>query len=192
VTYECTTENKIDGAVLVLLDINDIKMIQQAHQEVEERLHLALEGGSLGTWYCDFTTGELSWDDATNAILGLPSYAERNEVTFFDRVHPDDRDKLRIVRNAAEISDRYAEEIRIVQSTGSVRWMLVQAKVFSSESGAPSRLTGISMDITERRELAEKLRVNMDELERADQKKMSSSPFYRTSYATPLPPSSMQ
>jgi len=183
-----TTENKIDGAVLVLLDINDIKMIQQAHQEVEERLHLALEGGSLGTWYCDFTTGELSWDDATNAILGLPSYAERNEVTFFDRVHPDDRDKLRIVRNAAEISDRYAEEIRIVQSTGSVRWMLVQAKVFSSESGAPSRLTGISMDITERRELAEKLRVNMDELERADQKKNEFIAILSHELRNPLAP----
>lgn len=84
---------------------------------------MALEGGSLGTWYCDLTTRELSWDDTTNTILGLPSYAERNEVTFFSRVHPDDRDKLLVLRNPAEIRDRYTEEIRIVRSNGSVGWM---------------------------------------------------------------------
>jgi PAS domain len=41
------TENKIDGAVLVLLDINQIKVFQQVQQEIEERLHLALEGRYL-------------------------------------------------------------------------------------------------------------------------------------------------
>ena len=131
-----TTENKIDGAVLVLLDINQIKTIQQAQHEIEERLHLALEGGSLGTWYRDLTTGEWSWDDNTNTILGLPAYAERNEVTFFARVHPEDRDKLGVLRNAAEIGDRYLDEIRILRPNGAVRWMLLQAKVFYSESGS--------------------------------------------------------
>ncbi len=113
-----TTENKIDGAVLVLLDINHIKVMQQAQREVEERLHLALEGGSLGTWYCDLITKELSWDDTTNTILGLPAYADRNEATFFGRLHPEDRDKLRVLRDVAEIRDRYADEIRIVRSNG--------------------------------------------------------------------------
>ena len=184
----CTTENKIDGAVLVLLDINSIKVIEQAQREVEERLHLALEGGSLGTWYSDLTTKELSWDDTTNTILGLPAYADRNEVTFFGRVHPEDRDKLRMLRDVDEIRDRYAEEIRIVRSNGSVGWMLVQAKLFYTESGVPSRLSGICMDITERKELAEKLRLNMEELQQADQKKNEFIAILSHELRNPLAP----
>ncbi len=183
-----TTENKIDGAVLVLLDINYIKVIQQAQREVEERLHLALEGGSLGTWYCDLTTKELSWDDTTNTILGLPTYADRNEATFFGRLHPEDRDKLGMLRHGAEIRDRYIEEIRIVRSNGSVGWMLLQAKLFYTESGMPSRLSGICMDITERKELAEKLRLNMEELKQADQKKNEFIAILSHELRNPLAP----
>ena len=183
-----TTENKIDGAVLVLLDINEIKVVQQAQREIEERLHLALEGGSLGTWHWDLTTGKLFWDDTTNTILGLPAYAERNEVTFLDRLHPEDRDKLRVLRNVVEIRDRYAEEIRIVRSNGSLGWMLVQAKLFYSESGVPSRLSGICMDITERKELAEKLKLNMEELKQADQKKNEFIAILSHELRNPLAP----
>ena len=183
-----TTDNKIDGAVLVLLDINKIKIVQQAQHEVEERLHLALEGGSLGTWHWDLNTEKLSWDDRTNTILGLPAYAERNEATFFDRVHPEDRDKLRLLRNAAEIRDRYVDEIRVVRSNGSVGWMLVQAKLFYSESGAPSRLSGICMDITERKELAETLRASMEELKQADQKKSEFIAILSHELRNPLAP----
>ena len=183
-----TTENKIDGAVLVLLDINYIKVIQQAQREVEERLHLALEGGSLGTWYCDLTTKELSWDDTTNTILGLPTYADRNEATFFGRLHPEDRDKLSMLRDVAAIRDRYIEEIRIGRSNGSVGWMLLQAKLFYTESGMPSRLSGICMDITERKELAEKLRLNMEELKQADQKKNEFIAILSHELRNPLAP----
>jgi two-component system CheB/CheR fusion protein len=183
-----TTENKIDGAVLVLLDINEIKVVQQAQREIEERLHLALEGGSLGTWHWDLTTGKLFWDDTTNTILGLPSYADRNEATFLDRLHPEDRDKLGVLRNVVEIRDRYAEEIRIVRSNGSLGWMLVQAKLFYSQSGVPSRLSGICMDITERKELAEKLRLHMEELQQADQKKSEFIAILSHELRNPLAP----
>ena len=183
-----TTENKIDGAVLVLLDINQIKVFQQVQQEIEERLHLALEGGSLGTWYRDLTNGGWSWDDNTNTILGLPAYGERNEVTFFARVHPEDQDKLGVLRNTAEIRDRYLDEIRILQPNGAVRWILLQAKVFYSQSGVPSRLSGICMDITERKELAEKLRRNMEELKQADQRKSEFIAILSHELRNPLAP----
>jgi signal transduction histidine kinase/ActR/RegA family two-component response regulator len=93
-----------------------------------------------------------------------------------------------VLRNAAEIRDRYMDEIRILQPNGAVRWMLLQAKVFYSSSGAPSRLSGICMDITERKELAEKLRLNMEQLQQANQKKSEFIAILSHELRNPLAP----
>jgi two-component system CheB/CheR fusion protein len=166
-----TADNKIDGAVLLLLGIGEIKRSQQAQRDSEERLHLALEGGSLGTWYSDLTSGEVFWDENTNIILGLPPEAERSEATFFDRVHPDDREKLQRRRNLREKHAMYTEEIRVMRSDGSIGWVLVQAKISYGESGEPVRLSGVCADISERKKLAEQLSQHVEELRQADQKK---------------------
>jgi hypothetical protein len=55
----------------VLLDINQIKVFQQVRQEIEERLHLAREGGSLGTWFA-ISVRRRSWEDRPTASSNCP------------------------------------------------------------------------------------------------------------------------
>jgi len=167
-----TADNKIDGAVILLLDIDDMKRSQDALRRSEERLRLALEGGSLGIWYRDLQTGELYWDDQTNGIFGLPPDADRNEATFFGRVYDGDREKFNnALQRALRGGGEYAEELRIMRPDGGIRWVLMTAKPIYDASALPVRMSGVCLDVTERKRLEEELKQSVTELREADRKK---------------------
>jgi transcriptional regulator with GAF, ATPase, and Fis domain len=57
-------------------------------------------------------------------------------------------------------------EFRIVTPDGSVRWVVSRGRVSAGPSGEPSRLMGITADITERKELEERLRQALEDVQR--------------------------
>lgn len=63
-------------------------------------------------------------------------------------------------------SGEFAGEWRIRRhNDGEVRWLIARAKVLFDEAGKPSRMLGINMDITERKQAEEEVRRLNDELE---------------------------
>jgi two-component system sensor kinase FixL len=75
---------------------------------------------------------------------------------FQDRVHPEDR-ALRdsTVQRALETQGGYEIEYRTLLPDGTVRWIGARARCVSDEHGALTRLIGVSMDVTERKEAQE-------------------------------------
>jgi hypothetical protein len=68
-------------AVLVLLDINSDQSSSKCSKRSMSGYTWRSKEAPLGTWCRDVTNGRWTWDDNTNTILGLPTYAERNELT---------------------------------------------------------------------------------------------------------------
>ncbi|HEY9809465.1 MAG TPA: response regulator [Halomicronema sp.] len=130
----------------------------------EERLHLALEGSSLGLWDWDLTTDKMYWDRALKAILGY----EENEIkenldVFKTLLHPED---LLLFQNALNgylqgKINCYEVEFRLRSKSGEWKWILCRGKVSERDiNGKPVRITGTNKDITEQKKVEETLRIS--------------------------------
>ena len=73
-------------------DVSERKEAEQTLRRNEERLTLALEAASMGTWDWDVPTGTMMWSPQTHRLLGdvdgsrTPSFS-----SFLERVHAADR-----------------------------------------------------------------------------------------------------
>jgi two-component system, chemotaxis family, CheB/CheR fusion protein len=158
-----TIENKIDGAVILLLDIDDVKRVQTALSESEARLRLALEGGSAGTFHRDLTTGDFHWGELANQIFGLPAGAAQSYEKFIELIYPEDRKKFHDASaRATETREKFTTELRIKRPGGQTIWLLVKGQGFYSPAGQPLRLSGVIVDISEQRKIERSLQGLID------------------------------
>lgn len=140
-------------------EIAERKRTEQALRESEERLRLALAAGRMGTWDWNIATDEVTWSPELEAIHGLPPGTfERNFAAYRKDIHPEDRDRIlgQIARTLESGEDHYIE-YRIVRPDGSVRWVEGRGKLFRDGSGAASRMVGLCMDVTERKQAEQAL-----------------------------------
>ena len=135
------------------------KDAQAAETRHREQLGLALDAARMTCW--DVTVP----DDTVPGERGHPHRRNGNEGRalpldrFMGRVHPSDR---------ARVSQRLAwsirsgvpldVELRIIEPSGDIRWIHSMGRVVRDDGGGPTRLIGLSADITARR-MAEALNV---------------------------------
>ncbi len=131
--------------------------------EAANRLHLqlALEAAQAGPWDWDLRTNEMQWSASFRELLGLPPDAKPSLEQWISIVHPDDRDRDRtVLQRLLKHGNDYCEEVRIVRADGKVRWIASRGRVIRDAQGKAERLTGISLDITERKAAEEALKQN--------------------------------
>jgi two-component system cell cycle sensor histidine kinase/response regulator CckA len=92
-------------------------------------------------------------------LLGYPAEHWTKNASFWtDRVHPADRDwAVQSYQRAIESGAAHVCEFRALASDGRVVWLRERARVVADSQGRPSRLAGVTMDVTERRLLEEQL-----------------------------------
>lgn len=126
----------------------------------EEQLHFALAASQAGVWSWDVTTGAVSWSPENYALYGVdPAKTELRLADWESRLHPDDLSRtFQAVRDALEgRTPEYRAEFRIVHPERGVRWLMGMGRVDRAADGTPRRLTGINLDITQRRETEARL-----------------------------------
>ena len=112
----------------------------------------------LGSWEADIAAEQLHWSPNTFAIFGWSGSTPPTYAAFLEAVHPDDRDHLLRVHDAAIRERRpYSVVHRIIRPDGEVRHIQQEAVVERDESGDAARLVGFVQDITERLEVARTL-----------------------------------
>ncbi|BAY97309.1 multi-sensor hybrid histidine kinase [Tolypothrix tenuis PCC 7101] len=143
-------------------ELAERKRAEKILQENEVRLGKALEAARMGTWDWNIITGEIQWSANLEALFGYaPGEFDGRYETFVSRLHPDDRDRvLAAVNTAIATGADYNIEFRVVYPNGNIRWALSQGKVFTDETGQPVRMTGVDLDITERKHSEAELREN--------------------------------
>jgi two-component system cell cycle sensor histidine kinase/response regulator CckA len=150
----------ITGAASIKRDITERKKAEVERHHNQEQLRLAHQAARLGTWRWDIRTNVLRWDDGLHQLYGLQ--ADDHVTTyehFIQRVHPDDRTQVgRAVQQALGGSGTLDHEFRIVLSDGQVRWLADLGRVTADPTGKPLYLTGVCMDVTERKMMEDHLR----------------------------------
>src|SRR5260221_727061 len=92
---------------------------------------------------------------------GLRAGLLSTAAAFFALVHPEDREKLRAMQIKALASHGIVEmEYRIVRPDGAVRRIHDRGQVTQHENGKAVQITGMVMDVTERKQAEETLRAS--------------------------------
>ena len=121
----------------------------------EERLALALDSGSDGLWDWNITTGHVWYSDRWQTMLGYyPGEIEPHIRAFESLIHPDDFQQVRalVEEHLAGRTSAYASEYRRRTKSGDYIWVLSRGRVVArDEQGAPMRMVGTYIDITERK-----------------------------------------
>jgi PAS domain S-box-containing protein len=149
-----------DFIVGVVRDITERKRIEVALQVSERRLKLAAVSGHLGIWDRDIESGNQIWDDRMYEIYGVAkdSFFATFE-TWAKCLHPDDRERVIEENQAAVRGEKdYDTEFRILHPDGSVKYIKASGIVIRDTEGKPTRIIGINRDMTEQKNLEEKLR----------------------------------
>jgi len=132
----------------------------------EERLRLTLRSSGVAVWSWDIAANAVEADENCAVQFGLPiGQFPKNVEGFAACVHPEDRERVQQeVAASVEHGAEYSTEFRIVRPDGAVRILATRGKVYYRVDGQPERLTGVTWDVTERREAEENLRATSKRL----------------------------
>lgn len=158
-------EGRVSGVAACLMDVS-------AHVAAERELQLraldlrrSQEIANLGSWYFDFTPdsdgtdGRLQWSSQTYRIFGVDEGTfEVSMARFLELVHPDDRQGLMAAaRRAVSKGVEYRFDHRIIRPDGETRLVSERACLERSGDGQLLRLVGTIQDVTEQRQLEQRL-----------------------------------
>ncbi len=159
----------LQSAANVLAAAIDRQRAEQALKKGEARLAHAQAMAHLGNWETDLATSELFWSDEVYRIFGRGrSSGPLVSEDFFAAVHTEDRERVRAASEAAIASRQpYATEHRILRPDGTVRFVREQAEFVRAEQGRTACMVGTVQDITEQKEVEERLRQSLSALAHA-------------------------
>jgi PAS domain S-box-containing protein len=122
--------------------------------DVGARLRLVLDAARMGMWDWDLRTGQVTWDEQTAALFGMPlSEFTGDFAAFAARVHPDDLPHVEAgIAEALEARSQYDREFRVIWPDGTVRRLLSRGRVYLDDDGEPVRIVGAAGDVTAMRE----------------------------------------
>ena len=150
-----------DGRVqCIARDITARMKSAEALRESEERYALASMGANDGLWDWNLKTNTIYFSPRWKAMLGYAAEEISNAVeTWFERVHPDDLDRLKaLLRSHLDgVTPHFEVEHQIRHKDGTYRWVLTRGLVVRDERLAPARMAGSQTDITDRKRTEEQL-----------------------------------
>jgi two-component system, cell cycle sensor histidine kinase and response regulator CckA len=134
---------------------------QMAERDARAILEKAQEVAHLGSWSSGLAPDALlHWSSEVYRIFGLTKTEFSGKLEdFVARIHPEDRARVKAASQAALVEGaEYELEHRIIRPDGTERCVRERAEVVRDSQGRPLRMVGVVQDITERKQLEERLR----------------------------------
>jgi PAS domain S-box-containing protein len=141
---------------------NEKRQAEQLLMASEMRLRLALDAGEMAAWQWDLGAPHSVWLYGMDALHGLTRQQSATAQTlrgYLKFVHPEDRTLMcQAMKGALRGGEDLRVEYRIVRAGDQVRWIESRARILHDSHGGPSQLSGVSMDITQRKRTEQDLR----------------------------------
>ncbi len=134
----------------------------QALSESEERFDLAMQGASDGLWDWDITNQTTYFSPRWKAMLGFQDWEiSESPREWQRRLYQDDRRKvLTLIKAHLDGKTSSYESIhRVRRKDGQYLWVLDRGRAVYDENGNPCRMVGTQIDITEHKQLEEKIKL---------------------------------
>ncbi len=144
------------------LDVTEQVRLETALRASEERLALALEVASDGTWDWNIATGQVHFSTQWKRLLGAAEDEIGDDFAEWEkRLHADDRERVfaAVQAHLEGKDEQYIAEYRIRCQDGTWKWVLARGKVTNrSAEGKALRMVGAHTDISRQKELQDELR----------------------------------
>jgi PAS domain S-box-containing protein len=133
-------------------------------RESEERLRAALEASGTGTYLWDLENGVVERDDNLCRMMGWPAEESPKALTsFVDAIHPEDRDAVAAaVKHFGKEGGSFWMDYRVIRPDGSIRWLADRGRVIHDNEGRPRTVIGACVDVTDRKQMEEMLRISQE------------------------------
>ncbi len=166
-----STPNGVGGVLGVCNDVTQEHRAREALRKVEARTCLALSSADIvGTWDWDVTADRVYADARFARLYGVdPLRAEAGAplAEFTRNIHEDDRERVeQAIATALDSGDDFSAEYRLVQADGSKRWVAARGRATKLTEQSALHFPGVTVDVTERRQIEAKLRELNADLER--------------------------
>ena len=151
----------------IVRDISDRKESEGALRESEERRKLAQEAGRVGIWDWDAKTDVTYWSETMWSFYDeKPAEINPDHSYWSSHLHPSDRERVKthVEQTLASSETRFHDEFRIIKKNGEVRWLESSANIDRDDSGKPTRMYGVNLDVTDRKDTEERIRLSENQL----------------------------
>jgi PAS domain S-box-containing protein len=135
------------------LEASNMRLVQS-----EQGRSLALVAGQMGSWEWDIAANRGAWDEGQYRIFGVePENFQISTDNIRKLLHPDDWEPLRqVVLRMAKGERTQQVEFRVRRPNGELRWCTGTAAASVDGSGNVARISGVTIDVTERKEAEER------------------------------------
>jgi len=153
ISFGTFTKERRRMVTVIARDATERLRARRLLQESEERFRIAAQSLSDLIYEWDIATGALLVLGDVDQRLGFaPGELPRTLEAWEDRIHPEDRDRVRNSLDRSLATDApFAEEYRIGRKDGEwLHWSNAGRTIRDAE-GKPSRWIGVVTDVTEKR-----------------------------------------
>ncbi|MCD5361299.1 PAS domain-containing hybrid sensor histidine kinase/response regulator [Chromobacterium aquaticum] len=152
-------KGEVIGIFGISRDVTEQKLAQEALRDSEQRLRLAQDGAHIGLWDWDAGSKRIYFSPECERLYGAAPGALQSRDDWQRRVLPEDWLEIEKQWRPPLGSDAAFEaEYRVFHESGELRWLCAKGRFYLDAEGGVERLSGICMDITERKLAEEQLR----------------------------------
>jgi PAS domain S-box-containing protein len=132
--------------------IQDQQRVEAALRRNEEGIRLAEVSADLGFWTFDVVQEKIWSTEQFRKIIGFESGRTLTQSAILERVHSEDRDRVKeTFDRAVREANSYEMEYRICHENGLVRWISDRGRSICATDGKLVRMVRVLTDITDRR-----------------------------------------
>ena len=154
----------------LLTDIDERKQAEEKLRDSETDLLEAQRLAQLGSWKLNVLSGKVTVSPEIFRRYDVRPEEDSSSADFwFDRIHPEDRDRVReyFERSLVRKSD-YEDEYRIVLPDGTVKYQHVRGHPILDKGGNLIEFSGTTIEVTEQVQSRAALQKAFDEIEKSE------------------------
>src|SRR5687768_14366435 len=146
--------------MVISSDVTEQRMAEEAVRYSEERFQLVARATQDAIYDWNVKEDIVSWNEGFTHLFGYdPKEVEPGTASWHNRIHPEDREPVLRDLNAAIAAERqtWSYEYRFCKKDGSHATVFDRAFLIFDPSGAPLRVIGSMIDVSQRKLAQERL-----------------------------------
>jgi len=148
-------------------DITEMKQAEDLAAQTAERYRLASRATNDAIWDWDLATDHIQWNEAVQTLFGYaPEDVGPSGKWWKRQIHPDDRERVAQDIQAAIDGEgtHWSAEYRFQRADGTYATIFDRGHVLRDETGQAIRMIGAMLDISDRKQAEQQLRLLHREL----------------------------